>query len=270
MSKQFINEVNRMKDLFGYKKGQVISEQLTTKQKEAVNAGYPRAISDEEARKLPLGPDGKIAPKKVDTPTNDGFDTYPCVKNLGVIKTENRDGKTMKFVQAVGNNTDVNIGGLNYTLSSIKFFENGDAVIGNIIKKFSCGSGREIIIDNVKIIPKPTTQTLPNVTVRAIPRELKNAEGVKKFQDWLDENVDGWLLKPGVKLKKGKGYGNFGPKTKAAWDKNKYKYLESLVQIKNTQPFDDEKMDKYASQIPNSGGLGVPTDDGELYADNYE
>jgi len=30
MSKQFINEVSRMKDLFGYKKGQVISEQVNT------------------------------------------------------------------------------------------------------------------------------------------------------------------------------------------------------------------------------------------------
>ena len=33
MSKQFINELNRMKDLFGYKRGRVISEQDNQLQK---------------------------------------------------------------------------------------------------------------------------------------------------------------------------------------------------------------------------------------------
>ena len=60
-----------------------------------------------------------------------------------------------------------------------------------------------------------------------IPTELKDREGVKKFQDWLDANTD-WLG-GGKKLNKtGKGYGNFGPKTTAAWNANKDTYLKTL------------------------------------------
>ena len=69
MSKQFINEVNRMKDLFGYKKGQVISEQLTTKQKEASAAGWG-PVTDEYAKTLKVGSDGKILPKQGGTPAD--------------------------------------------------------------------------------------------------------------------------------------------------------------------------------------------------------
>ena len=44
-----------------------------------------------------------------------------------------------------------------------------------------------------------------------IPSELKNIEGVKLFQDWLDVNAQGWAtgFTNGV-LNKGAGYGNFG------------------------------------------------------------
>lgn len=60
-----------------------------------------------------------------------------------------------------------------------------------------------------------------------IPTELKDKEGVKKFQNWLDANTD-WLG-GGKKLKsKGTGYGTFGPKTTAAWNTYKDKYLQSL------------------------------------------
>jgi hypothetical protein len=269
MSKQFINEVSRMKDLFGYKKGQVISEQKYT-------------ISEQvDVSKLPLGTEGDFLDKlkaagingnsdpnfnkyyqwndgvnsyyKRQTPlsipdkdtkqvtqpnsSTDPFAAYPCVKKLGPIKTENRDGKSMKFVQAVNDNTDVNIGGFNYTLSSIKFFENGDAVIGGrIVKKFSCGSGREIIIDNVKITPKQITKP-----VVQIPKELKDVEGVKKFQDWMDTNHSNWV-KGNKNLNKGGGYGKFGPSTSAAWKKYKDEYL--------------------GGSKANTGGLGVPSTDG--------
>jgi len=89
MSKQFINEVSRMKDLFGYKKGQVISEQdfkpfdpngsypslgiggnqskLTAKQQEAMNAGWG-PVTDAFAQSLPVDSQGKIIPKQIDNP----------------------------------------------------------------------------------------------------------------------------------------------------------------------------------------------------------
>ena len=48
---------------------------------------------------------------------------------------------------------------------------------------------------------------------------------VKLFQDWLDNNFPTWLK--GGKLNKGRGYGNFGPYTKAAWSKYKNQYKEN-------------------------------------------
>jgi hypothetical protein len=84
MNKNLITELNRMKDLLGYKKGKVISEQLTQKQREAVNAGYPATISDEAAKKLPVGPDGKIVPKTTTPNTNDTQKNTPsAAANLG-------------------------------------------------------------------------------------------------------------------------------------------------------------------------------------------
>jgi len=253
-----------MKDLFGYKKGQVISEQVTSKQKEAMNAGWG-PVTDEIAKSLKVGSDGKILPKEVTQPNSstDPFAAYLCVKKLGPIKTENRDGKSMKFVQSVEDNTDVNIGGFNYTLSSIKFFENGDAVIGGkIVKKFSCGTGREIIIDDVKITPKLITKP-----VVQIPKELKDSEGVKKFQDWMDTNHSNWV-KGGKNLNKGGGYGKFGPSTSAAWSKYKNEYLGgSKTTDTGFSPIN--KMMAGTKDFPgafNTGGIGVSDEeDKELY-----
>ena len=48
---------------------------------------------------------------------------------------------------------------------------------------------------------------------------------VKVFQDWLDKYYPTWLK--GGKLNKGRGYGTFGPNTKAAWLKYKSQYKEN-------------------------------------------
>jgi hypothetical protein len=238
---------------------------FTPKQIEAINAGWPKGISDEGAKALKVGPDGKILPKEVTQPNSstDPFAAYLCVKKLGPIKTENRDGKSMKFVQSVEDNTDVNIGGFNYTLSSIKFFENGDAVIGGkIVKKFSCGTGREIIIDDVKITPKLITKP-----VVQIPKELKDSEGVKKFQNWMDSNHPNWV-KGSKNLNKGGGYGKFGPSTSAAWSKYKNEYLGGSKTTDNTN-YPVNKMMAGTKDFPgafNTGGIGVPDEeDTELY-----
>jgi hypothetical protein len=58
-----------------------------------------------------------------------------------------------------------------------------------------------------------------------IPSELGNAEGVKKFQDWLDTNKSGWATGyADGKVNKGKGYGRFGPRTSKAWGQYKSEY----------------------------------------------
>ena len=127
--------------------------------------------------------------------------------------------------------------------------------------KWSCGTKPNTILINGKEVSNlPATQTLPNVTVYTIPSALKDAEGVKKFQDWLDSTIDGWLGKPGVKLNKtkGKGYGNFGSKTKAAWDKYKNRYNSGGNLKYNARPgvtdadapVDDTQTKNYASMPP--------------------
>jgi hypothetical protein len=57
---------------------------------------------------------------------------------------------------------------------------------------------------------------------RSIPPELKNIEnGVRKFQDWLDQNHKNWArdYKDGIinQGKNGGGYGTYGPRTQKMW-----------------------------------------------------
>ena len=63
-----------------------------------------------------------------------------------------------------------------------------------------------------------------------IPSELKDIDGVKKFQDWLDIYHPGWHRKYGV-LNKNllRGYGKYGPNTTRAWNNQSYKdeYLKT-------------------------------------------
>ena len=50
-------------------------------------------------------------------------------------------------------------------------------------------------------------------------------KNIKVFQDWLDKYYPTWLK--GGRLNKGRGYGTFGPNTKAAWEKYKSQYKEN-------------------------------------------
>lgn len=60
-----------------------------------------------------------------------------------------------------------------------------------------------------------------------IPPELKDIEGVKKFQDWLDTNKAGWATGfPDGKLKQAGGYGRYGPRTTKAWTSFGPEYLK--------------------------------------------
>lgn len=60
------------------------------------------------------------------------------------------------------------------------------------------------------------------ISEATIPAELKGEEGVRKFQNWLNSTD---LLGGGKKLKPDN---NFGPKTSAAWNTYKDKYLQYL------------------------------------------
>jgi len=83
----------------------------------------------------------------------------------------------------------------------------------------------EVSAPEKKDTPKPSQ---PSQEPK-IPGELKNSEGVKKFQDWLDQNKQGWATgyPNGVLNKTGRGYGRFGPRTQKAWNQYKNDYLSS-------------------------------------------
>lgn len=63
-------------------------------------------------------------------------------------------------------------------------------------------------------------------TQSTIPTELKDTDGVKKFQTWLDSKHGGWHSKYGTLNDNTlKGWGKYGPNTTKAWSQYKDEYL---------------------------------------------
>lgn len=73
---------------------------------------------------------------------------------------------------------------------------------------------------------QPAASTQPAATTDAfiMPNELQKGNETKAFQDFLDAGDIPWYK--GSKLKRGKGYGTFGPNTKAAYAKYKDEYAK--------------------------------------------
>jgi hypothetical protein len=90
----------------------------------------------------------------------------------------------------------------------------------------------------------------------SIPTELKDINGVKAFQDWLDINHKGWATgyNDGVLNKIGKGYGRMGPRTTKAWTSYKDEYLKSL-QPTPTPPANTDIYKDYKDDLDNDDGV---------------
>ena len=238
MKKEFINEVSRMKNLFGYKRGVVISEQYTmgtSSQEKITPNSSPAAASSPAASAAP--PTAARVAQKAD------FLKFPCINpEWDKFKVYDADGKVVELVKGVGNDTDK----YKNKLSDISFDVNGNYYVRSVpTGKFSCSSGR-IALDGVEMTPasNPKTnaqtknQTNPvnklattSKDVYVIPPELKqnvgNKTGVQAFQDWLDTNRSGWHSKyQTLGGNASKGYGKFGPNTTSAWKTYKKEYLE--------------------------------------------
>lgn len=87
--------------------------------------------------------------------------------------------------------------------------------------------------DKAMAASKSKNTQKPKTTI-TIPTELKDENGIKLFQDWLDTNAKGWAqgYRDGIinKGQNGGGYGKFGPRTQKAWATYKSKYLTPTAQ----------------------------------------
>jgi hypothetical protein len=184
-------ELGRMKNLFGYKRGMVISEQAATLPPSNA-ANFPTTI--------PAAP-------------TDPWVNFPCV-------TGNKNAVKGKLTN----------GSIAYTMNKVTYYSNGRKRLSDgTMANFTCNDAefKSVGVSNPATTAPPTT--VKNVVV-PIPKELKDADGIKKFQDWLDVNVPGWATGyQGGILNKGNGYGRFGKRTQTAWKSYSSFYIKSLA-----------------------------------------
>jgi hypothetical protein len=192
MKKEIISEIIRMKDLFGYKKGVVISEQ------KKINEG---AVADK----------------------------FRCINpewNKTNIYDEN--GKSVELIQGVGYDSDK----VGNKLSDISFDVNGNYYVrSSPTGKFSCSSNNRIALDGVEMTPAQNSSTAL-ATPKSLLNKVGEKTGIQAFQDWLDGTHSGWHKKYGtLGSDPKKGYGKFGPNTNAAYNNKTFRdeYLKTLT-----------------------------------------
>jgi hypothetical protein len=91
-------------------------------------------------------------------------------------------------------------------------------------------------------------------TKNTIPTELKDVDGVKKFQTWLDSKHGGWHTKYGTLNDNTlKGWGKYGPNTTKAWSQYKDEYLNGSTASGTETPIPSTGVDvTKPSGIPGS------------------
>jgi hypothetical protein len=130
------------------------------------------------------------------------WSNYPCVVELA----------KQKGIERSSNNS--------YTIDEITYYINGRKHSKTGKGNFTCNDPEFNSITTDSSNDNQITQPL-------IPSELNNSEGVKNFQDWLDQNKKDWATGyPSGVLNKRKGYGRFGPRTQKAWELYKNEYLK--------------------------------------------
>ena len=156
---------------------------------------------------------------------------YPCVVELAKSK-----GVSLDRVGA-------------YLIGDFRYFANGRKGILSTgkVTDFTCND------------PEFKTSSSGSQSTQ-IPSELKDIDGVKKFQDWLDINHPGWHRKYGT-LNKNllRGYGKYGPNTIRAWNKYKDEYLKtsnSTATPSNESP--SNWMDSFPSCVKGLKGFYNP------------
>jgi hypothetical protein len=272
-SKKLINEdITRMKSLFGYQRGRVISEQEFN---EDVIGSYERA----ELNKIDPGTEHRTADDiaaankkqaeldaKYNVASTTGwFDKFPILmaflKDTSYFKVihyptvRNKDTGLLA-AQRTGENEKYYYG----------FMPDGKFYISdgwdNLLARKAVSDtwtgtwkvdGTNLIINTAdgdsftSATKKWKSDTNKKSggggstsSVTPTPPELKDIKGVKAFQDWLDENKAGWATgyANNILNKTGAGYGRMGPRTTKAWASYKDEYLKG-GQTQNNNPYSD-------------------------------
>jgi hypothetical protein len=246
MKKQISEEINSMKFLLNYKRGVVISEQTdmsiisTLSEQEfsedtTTGLGYNDALLNNKTTDVnttspeyvpPIDYDIKKYMENRKQENGNDWSKYLCVTKHPNAKK----GKTPK-------------GSEFYQIGNYNYYNNGRKwnIVMRIAQNYTCNDPEFKTNQIKKLIP--------------IPPELKNIEGVKLFQDWLDINHAGWATGfPNGKLNKGAGYGNFGPRTQKAWTLYGKEYLQSLnvpIEDEKESPWMKSQLEKIKSEKPN-------------------
>jgi hypothetical protein len=124
-------------------------------------------------------------------------------------------------------------------------------------KKYYCNS--EAMNSYLQQQNKKTNSTKSPAAPPKIPTELKDINGVKAFQDWLDENKAGWAsgYANGVLNKLGKGYGRMGPRTTKAWGLFKDEYLNPQKLTQDIQDITPQEIQQINAGTQPQSDLGA-------------
>jgi hypothetical protein len=228
-------ELTRMKNLFGYERGRVISEQQ-------VNTTFQP---------------GQLPFPTYQRTTGSAKEDYPsCVQVFGEPQTVTQ-GKSY-FIRGTAEWEDYyfftnnNYGNVKITDRKPphgSYFCKDNVIVLTPLGITSAEKAAESQKDNAPTAPKTNVKSPAKSKPIPIPTELKNTEGVRAFQDWLDTNHPGWAtgFKDG-KLMKGRGYGTYGPRTSAAWAKYKDEYLNKKTTTKTTEV--SQENDDAVEEVP--------------------
>jgi len=183
-------------------------------------------------------------------------------------KVISEQGQTdMSFLYGQQNNL-VNCAGLNKVVPDIpnatqqSDFAQKSGLNPNVEtnKQFFCSLQK--MSDKLAEIQKvgATTQNKSD-TPPQIPTELKNIDGVKKFQDWLDTNKAGWATgyPNNILNKSGKGYGRMGPRTQKAWGLYKTEFLTPTAEVKPITPQEIATINKVDKPDVSKTAVTAPT-----------
>jgi hypothetical protein len=274
MKNNLIEETNRMRNLFGYKAGKVISEQKNNYSKylnEQDNDNHPSHDADN------LNPQVNNSKPEIAIPNGV---SQAAVDKILEFSKENKSGNRGSYLfppqQSV---IDSEFGAGTYN----RFFYGGgeDVLKGNKIFKtvVDDGSNQKNVntreqnllamyklvdkdgiirapgsaqqnnkkwsdyVTEFKVTPEELSKLKGNDKVVApktvaqiqIPKELVDINGVKKFQEWLNTQDPTWVNGKPLVFDPKRGYGRFGPLTSASWNKLKDVYLKEIGSLQANQ-----------------------------------